>query len=103
MLHTLYQQSLRNHAEFFIEYFALDLIMDEGICRGVMAWNLGDGTIHRFRAHKTVLATGGSGRGYFTATAAHTCTGDGGAMAVRAGPPIQDMEVVQFRPPVLHS
>src|SRR5713101_5049725 len=76
MLHTLYQQSLRNHAEFFIEYFALDLIMDEGVCRGVMAWNLDDGTIHRFRAHKTVLATGGYGRAYFTCTSAHTCTGD---------------------------
>src|ERR1044071_9936672 len=75
ILHTLYQQSLRNHAEFFIEYFALDLIMDEGVCRGVMAWNLDDGTIHRFRAHKTVLATGGYGRVYQTATSAHTCTG----------------------------
>jgi succinate dehydrogenase / fumarate reductase flavoprotein subunit len=98
MLHTLYQQSLRNHAEFFIEYFALDLIMDEGVCRGVMAWNLDDGTIHRFRAHKTVLATGGYGRTYFTATSAHTCTGDGGAMALRAGLPTQDMEFIQFHP-----
>ncbi len=98
MLHTLYQQSLRNHAEFFIEYFALDLIMDEGVCRGVMAWNLDDGTIHRFRAHKTVLATGGCGRVYFTATSAHTCTGDGGAMVLRAGLPLQDMEFVQFHP-----
>ena len=98
ILHTLYQQSLRNHAEFFIEYFALDLIMDEGVCRGVMAWNLDDGTIHRFRAHKTVLATGGYGRVYFTATSAHTCTGDGGAMALRAGLPMQDMEFIQFHP-----
>jgi succinate dehydrogenase / fumarate reductase flavoprotein subunit len=98
ILHTLYQQSLRNNAEFFIEYFALDLIMDEGICRGVMAWNLDDGTIHRFRAHKTVLATGGYGRVYFTATSAHTCTGDGGAMALRAGLPMQDMEFIQFHP-----
>jgi len=98
ILHTLYQQSLRNNAEFFIEYFALDLIMDEGVCRGVMAWNLDDGTIHRFRAHKTVLATGGCGRIYQTATSAHTCTGDGGAMALRAGLPLQDMEFVQFHP-----
>ncbi len=88
ILHTLYQQSLKNNAEFFIEYFALDLIMDEGVCRGVMAWNLDDGTIHRFRAHKTVLATGGYGRVYFTATSAHTCTGDGGAMVLRAGLPL---------------
>ena len=99
ILHTLYQQSLKNHAEFFIEYFALDLIMDEeGVCRGVMAWNLDDGTIHRFRAHMVVLATGGYGRVYFTATSAHTCTGDGGAMALRAGLPIQDMEFIQFHP-----
>jgi len=98
ILHTLYQQSLRNNAEFFIEYFALDLIMDEGECRGVMAWNLDDGTIHRFRAHKTVLATGGYGRVYFTATSAHTCTGDGGAMVLRAGLPLQDMEFIQFHP-----
>ncbi|SJZ91049.1 succinate dehydrogenase subunit A [Enhydrobacter aerosaccus] len=98
MLHTLYQQSLRNNAEFFVEYFALDLIMDEGVCRGVMAWNLDDGTIHRFRAHRTVLGTGGCGRVYFTATSAHTCTGDGGAMVLRAGLPLQDMEFVQFHP-----
>ena len=98
ILHTLYQQSLRNNAEFFIEYFALDLIMDEGACRGVMAWNLDDGTIHRFRAHKTVLATGGYGRAYFTATSAHTCTGDGSAMVLRAGLPMQDMEFIQFHP-----
>src|SRR4029079_13097972 len=81
-----------------IEYFALDLIMDEGVCRGVMAWNLDDGTIHRFRAHKTVLATGGYGRAYFTCTSAHTCTGDGGGMVLRAGLPTQDMEFVQFHP-----
>ena len=98
ILHTLYQQSLRNHAEFFIEYFALDLIMDDGVCRGVMAWNLDDGTIHRFRAHRVVLATGGYGRVYATATSAHTCTGDGGAMALRAGLPLQDLEFVQFHP-----
>ncbi|TWT15635.1 succinate dehydrogenase flavoprotein subunit [Reyranella sp. CPCC 100927] len=98
ILHTLYQQSLKHHAEFFIEYFALDLIMDEGVCRGVMAWNLDDGTIHRFRAHMVVLATGGYGRAYFSATSAHTCTGDGGAMALRAGLPMQDMEFIQFHP-----
>ncbi|MCW5747867.1 MAG: succinate dehydrogenase flavoprotein subunit [Alphaproteobacteria bacterium] len=98
MLHTLYQQSLRNHAEFFIEYFALDLIMDEGVCRGVIAWNLDDGTIHRFRAHMVVLATGGYGRTYFSCTSAHTCTGDGNAMALRAGLPLQDMEFIQFHP-----
>ena len=98
MLHTLYQQSLRNHAEFFIEYFALDLIMDEGVRRGVMAWNLDDGTIHRFRAHMVVLATGGYGRAYQTATSAHTCTGDGGGMALRAGLPVQDLEFIQFHP-----
>ena len=99
MLHTLYQQALRNHAEFFIEYFALDLIMDEeGACRGVMAWNLHDGTIHRFRAHQVILATGGYGRAYFSCTSAHTCTGDGNAMVLRAGLPLQDMEFVQFHP-----
>ena len=99
ILHTLYQQSLRHNAEFFIEYFALDLIMDDdGACRGVMAWNLVDGTIHRFRAHSVVLATGGYGRAYFTCTSAHTCTGDGNAMALRAGLPLQDMEFIQFHP-----
>src|SRR3990167_2493634 len=99
ILHTLYQQSLAHSAEFYIEYFALDLIMDEGgVCRGVTAWNLDDGTIHRFRAHMVVLATGGYGRIYFTATSAHTCTGDGGAMAMRAGLPVQDMEFIQFHP-----
>jgi succinate dehydrogenase / fumarate reductase flavoprotein subunit len=99
ILHTLYQQSLKNDAEFFIEYFALDLIMDDdGTCRGVMAWNLMDGTIHRFRAHMVVLATGGYGRAYFSCTSAHTCTGDGNAMVLRAGLPLQDMEFVQFHP-----
>ncbi|MDF2094656.1 succinate dehydrogenase flavoprotein subunit [Aquibaculum arenosum] len=98
MLHTLYQQSLRNNAEFFIEYFALDLMMEDGECRGVVAWNLDDGTIHRFRAHKTILATGGYGRAYFSCTSAHTCTGDGGGMVARAGLPLQDMEFVQFHP-----
>ncbi|MCG8597054.1 MAG: succinate dehydrogenase flavoprotein subunit [Kiloniellales bacterium] len=98
MLHTLYQQSLRNHAEFFIEYYAIDLMMDEGGCRGVVAWNLDDGTIHRFKAHMTILATGGYGRVYFSCTGAHTQTGDGNAMALRAGLPCQDMEFVQFHP-----
>ena len=99
ILHTLYQQCLKHDAEFFIEYFAIDLIMDEdGTCRGVIAWNLEDGTIHRFRAHITVLATGGYGRAYFSCTSAHTCTGDGNAMVARAGLPLQDMEFVQFHP-----
>jgi succinate dehydrogenase / fumarate reductase flavoprotein subunit len=99
ILHTLYQQALKHKAEFFIEYIALDLIMsDEGECLGVMAWNLMDGTIHRFRGHQTVLATGGYGRAYFSCTSAHTCTGDGNAMALRAGIPLQDMEFVQFHP-----
>src|ERR1700720_1773127 len=99
ILHALYQQSLRHNADFFIEYFALDLIMDsEGACRGVLAWNLMDGTIHRFRAHIVILATGGYGRTYFTTTQAHTCTGDGNAMALRAGLPLQDMEFIQFHP-----
>jgi len=99
ILHTLYQQSLQFKAEYFIEYFALDLIMDEeGTCRGVMAWNLDDGTIHRFRAHQVILATGGYGRAYFSATSAHTCTGDGNAMVLRAGLPVQDHEFVQFHP-----
>ena len=98
ILHTLYQQALKHKAEFFIEYIALDLIMDEGECVGVLAWNLMDGTIHRFRGHQTVLATGGYGRAYFSCTSAHTCTGDGGAMALRAGVPLQDMEFVQFHP-----
>ncbi|MCH8520975.1 succinate dehydrogenase flavoprotein subunit [Glycocaulis sp.] len=99
ILHTLYGQSLRHSTEFFIEYFALDLIMDdEGVCRGVTAWKLDDGTLHRFRAQKTILATGGYGRAYFSATSAHTCTGDGNAMVLRAGLPLQDMEFVQFHP-----
>jgi succinate dehydrogenase / fumarate reductase flavoprotein subunit len=99
IIHTLYQQSLRHNAEFFVEYFALDLIMDEeGVCRGVTAWNLADGTIHRFRAHLVILATGGYGRTYLTCTSAHTCTGDGNAMILRAGLPLQDMEFIQFHP-----
>jgi succinate dehydrogenase / fumarate reductase flavoprotein subunit len=99
MLHTLYQQSLKNETEFFVEYFALDLIMDdEGACRGVVAWNLDDGSIHIFRANLTVLATGGYGRAYFSCTSAHTCTGDGNGMVARAGLPLQDMEFVQFHP-----
>src|SRR6266436_1557014 len=91
MLHTLYQQSLRHDARFFIEYFALDLIMDEGRCRGVIALNLDDGSIHRFRAQTTILATGGYGRAYLSCTGAHTQTGDGNAMVLRAGLPLQDM------------
>jgi len=99
MLHTLYGQSLRHSAEFFIEYYAIDLMMDEdGSCRGVVALRLEDGTLHRFRAHRTVLATGGYGRTYFSCTSAHTCTGDGNAMVLRAGLPLQDMEFVQFHP-----
>ena len=99
ILHTLYAQSLRHAAEFFIEFFAIDLIMDdEGRCRGVVAIKLDDGSIHRFRAQTTVLATGGYGRAYFSATSAHTCTGDGNAMVLRAGLPLQDMEFVQFHP-----
>ncbi|MEO1041185.1 MAG: succinate dehydrogenase flavoprotein subunit [Pseudomonadota bacterium] len=98
ILHTLYGQAVRQQAEFFIEYFALDLIMEDGECRGVMTWNLADGTIHRFRAKMVVLATGGYGRAYFSATSAHTCTGDGNAMVLRAGLPLQDMEFVQFHP-----
>ncbi|WP_431856655.1 succinate dehydrogenase flavoprotein subunit [Azospirillum sp.] len=99
MLHTLYQQALKHEAEFFVEYFALDLIMDQdGACRGVIAWNLDDGTIHRFNAQLVVLATGGYGRAYFSCTSAHTCTGDGGGMVMRAGLPMQDLEFVQFHP-----
>jgi len=98
MLHTLYQQSLRHQAEFFIEYFAIDLIMQDGACRGVVALDLADGKVHRFRAQSTILATGGYGRAYFSCTSAHTCTGDGGGMALRAGLPLQDMEFVQFHP-----
>ena len=99
ILHTLYQQSLKHNCEFFVEYIALDLIMDEeGVCRGVMAWSLEDGSIHRFRAQTVVLATGGYGRAYFSCTSAHTCTGDGGGMVLRAGLPLQDKEFVQFHP-----
>ncbi|WP_310621742.1 succinate dehydrogenase flavoprotein subunit [Flexibacterium corallicola] len=99
ILHTLYGQSLKHNAEFYIEYFALDLIMSEdGVCQGVIAWNLDDGKIHRFSAKMVVLATGGYGRAFFSATSAHTCTGDGGGMIARAGLPLQDMEFVQFHP-----
>ena len=99
ILHTLYGQSLKNNAEFYIEYFALDLIMsDDGACTGVVCWKLDDGTMHVFNAKMVVLATGGYGRAYFSATSAHTCTGDGGGMVARAGLPLQDMEFVQFHP-----
>ncbi|WP_428630900.1 succinate dehydrogenase flavoprotein subunit [Sphingopyxis sp.] len=98
MLHALYQQSLKYDADFFVEYFALDLIMENGECRGVIALCMDDGSIHRFRSQAVVLATGGYGRSYFTATSAHTCTGDGGGMVLRAGLPLQDMEFVQFHP-----
>jgi succinate dehydrogenase / fumarate reductase flavoprotein subunit len=98
MLHTMYGQSLAHETEFFIEYFALDLIMDEGVCRGVTAWKLDDGSLHRFQAQLVILATGGYGRAYFSCTSAHTCTGDGGGMVLRAGLPLQDMEFVQFHP-----
>ncbi|HIF77200.1 MAG TPA: succinate dehydrogenase flavoprotein subunit, partial [Sulfitobacter sp.] len=99
ILHTLYGQSLKQNAEFFIEYFAIDLIMsDDGVCQGVLCWKLDDGTMHLFSAKMVVLATGGYGRAYFSATSAHTCTGDGGGMAARAGLPLQDMEFVQFHP-----
>jgi len=99
ILHTLYGQSLKEQAEFYIEYFAIDLIMaEDGTCQGVLAWKLDDGTLHAFNAKMTVLATGGYGRAYFSATSAHTCTGDGGGMVARAGLPLQDMEFVQFHP-----
>ncbi len=98
MLHTLYQQSLKHDAEFYIEYFAVDLMMEDGACRGVVAIDLATGRLHRFRAHNVILATGGYGRAYFSCTSAHTCTGDGNAMALRAGLPLQDMEFVQFHP-----
>ena len=98
ILHTLYGQSLKNNAEFYIEYFALDLIITDGACTGVVAWKLDDGTLHVFNAKMVVLATGGYGRAYFSATSAHTCTGDGGGMVARAGLPLQDMEFVQFHP-----
>jgi len=98
MLHALYQQSLKHKAEFFIEYFAIDLIMEEGVCRGVIALNLAEGSLHRFRCQTVILATGGYGRAYFSCTSAHTCTGDGNAMALRAGLPLEDLEFVQFHP-----
>jgi succinate dehydrogenase / fumarate reductase flavoprotein subunit len=98
MLHTLYQQSLKHDAEFYIEYFAVDLMMEDGVCRGVVAIDLATGRLHRFRSHKVILATGGYGRSYFSCTSAHTCTGDGSAMVLRAGLPVQDMEFVQFHP-----
>ena len=98
MLHTLYQQALKHQAQFFIEFFAVDLIMEDGACRGVVAIDMANGTVHRFRAHQVVLATGGYGRAYFSCTSAHTCTGDGGGMVLRAGLPLQDMEFVQFHP-----
>ena len=98
ILHTLYGQALKHRTEFFIEYFALDLIMKDGECKGLIAWNLNDGTIHRFRAHSVIIATGGYGKVYYSATSAHTCTGDGNAMVLRAGLPLQDMEFVQFHP-----
>jgi len=98
MLHTLYQQSLKHDAEFYIEYFAVDLIMEDGACRGVVAIDLATGRLHRFRSHQVILATGGYGRSYFSCTSAHTCTGDGSAMVLRASLPVQDMEFVQFHP-----
>ena len=98
MLHTLYGQALRHDTHFFIEFFALDLLTHDGEVVGVIAYNQEDGTIHRFRAHRTVMATGGYGRAYFSCTSAHTCTGDGNAMVSRAGFPLQDLEFVQFHP-----
>ena len=103
ILHTLYGQALKNKTEFFIEYFALDLLMKNGECKGVLAWNLNEGTIHRFRSHITILATGGYGKIYYSATAAHTCTGDGNGMVLRAGLPLQDMEFIQFHPTGLYG
>jgi succinate dehydrogenase / fumarate reductase flavoprotein subunit len=98
MLHTMYGQALKHDVEFFIEYFAIDLMMDEGVCRGLTAWRLDDGTLHRFSAQRVILATGGYGRVYLSTTNAHTCTGDGGGMVLRAGLPLQDTEFVQFHP-----
>ncbi len=98
ILHTLYQQALKHDAEFFVEYIALDLIMEGGECKGVLAWCLEDGSLHLFRSHMTVLATGGYGRTFFSCTSAHTVTGDGNAMALRAGLALQDMEFIQFHP-----
>ena len=98
ILHTLYGQALKHNTEFFIEYFALDLLMKDGACKGLIAWNLNDGTIHRFRSHITIIATGGYGKVYYSATSAHTCTGDGNAMCLRKGIPLQDAEFIQFHP-----
>jgi len=103
ILHTLYGQALKHKTEFYIEYFALDLLMENGECKGILAWNLNDGTIHRFKSHITILATGGYGKIYYSATAAHTCTGDGNGMVLRAGLPLQDMEFVQFHPTGLYG
>ena len=103
MLHTLYQQSVRHAATFFIEYFAIDLLMEEGVCRGVLALDLNEGKLHRFRAHATIIATGGYGRAYFSCTSAHSCTGDGNAMVLRAGLPLSDMEFVQFHPTGIYT
>jgi len=103
ILHTLYGQALKHKTEFFIEYFALDSLMKNGECKGILAWNLNDGTIHRFKSHITILATGGYGKIYYSATAAHTCTGDGNGMVLRAGLPLQDMEFVQFHPTGLYG
>jgi succinate dehydrogenase / fumarate reductase flavoprotein subunit len=103
MLHTLYQQSIRHAATFFVEYFALDLMMQDGACRGVVALDMAEGKLHRFRAHATILATGGYGRAYFSCTSAHSCTGDGNAMVLRAGLPLQDMEFVQFHPTGIYT
>jgi len=98
MLHTLFGRALGYDCIFFVEYFAMDLLMDNGVCRGIMAYNMADGTIHRMKANQTVIATGGYGRAYFSCTSAHTCTGDGGGMVARAGLPIEDPEFVQFHP-----
>jgi succinate dehydrogenase / fumarate reductase flavoprotein subunit len=103
MLHTLYQQSIRHAATFFVEYFALDLMMQDGVCRGIVALDMAEGKLHRFRAHATILATGGYGRTYFSCTSAHSCTGDGNAMVLRAGLPLQDMEFVQFHPTGIYT
>ena len=103
ILHTLYGQALKHNTEFFIEYFALDLLMKNGECKGLIAWNLNDGTIHRFRSHITIIATGGYGKVYYSATSAHTCTGDGNAMVLRAGIPLQDMEFIQFHPTGIYT
>jgi succinate dehydrogenase / fumarate reductase flavoprotein subunit len=103
MLHTLYQQSIRHSATFFIEHFAVDLLMEDGECRGVLTLDMNEGKLHRFRAHATILATGGYGRAYFSCTSAHSCTGDGNAMVLRAGLPLQDMEFVQFHPTGIYT